>query len=476
MNSKKEYIVNTITLLIGKFSTQFVSFLLIPLYTRFLIASDYGFIDLIQTYITLFVPIFTLKLDSATFRFLIDCRKDDKEKERNEIVTNVLAIIFFLTIIVLVGMFLLRRIIKINYYGVVCCNIFVLMISNILLQFLRGLGKNKHYSISTVLMSLATLVSNFVLIIVFKFNASSILISSTIANVIGIIYISIILRLHQFIDVKLINKKKIKDLLFYSLPMIPNQLSWWIVNISDRTIITHFINTAANAVYTVSCKFSNIVNTVFAIFSTSWQETASLHINDKNREEFLSDMMNSIFILFASFSIIMMVMIPFVFDLMVGESYRVGFNYIPILLLGNIFNILVSLLGGVYIALKMVKQVANTTIISAILNILINLLLIKKFGLYAASVSTLIAYLIMAIYRYIDIKKYLKIKLNFKKILLFFIAFFISSALYFANNLYANILNLLFVIAFCIILNKSFLITAFYKVKNKFLKRERRRN
>lgn len=476
MNSKKEYIVNTITLLIGKFSTQFVSFLLIPLYTRFLIASDYGFIDLIQTYITLFVPIFTLKLDSATFRFLIDCRKDGKEKERDEIVTNVLAIIFFLTILVLFGMFLLRRIIKINYYGVVCCNIFVLMISNILLQFLRGLGKNKHYSISTILMSLATLISNFVLIIVFKFNASSILISSTIANVIGIIYISIVLRLHQFIDVKLINKKKIKDLLFYSLPMIPNQLSWWIVNISDRTIITHFINTAANAVYTVSCKFSNIVNTVFAIFSTSWQETASLHINDKNSEEFLSDMMNSIFILFASFSIIMMVMIPFVFDLMVGESYRVGFNYIPILLLGNIFNILVSLLGGIYIALKMVKQVANTTIISAILNILINLLLIKKFGLYAASVSTLIAYLIMAIYRYIDIKKYLKIKLNFKKILVFFIAFFISSVLYFVNNLYANILNLLFVTTFCIILNKSFLITVFYKVKNKLLKRERRRN
>ena len=476
MNSKKEYIVNTITLLIGKFSTQFVSFLLIPLYTRFLIASDYGFIDLIQTYITLFVPIFTLKLDSATFRFLIDCRKDSKEKERNEIVTNVLAIIFFLAIIVLVGMFLLRRIIKINYYGVVCCNIFVLMISNVLLQFLRGLGKNKHYSISTILMSLATLISNFALIIVFKFNASSILISSTIANIIGIIYISIVLRLHQFIDVKLINKKKIKDLLFYSLPMIPNQLSWWIVNISDRTIITHFINTAANAVYTVSCKFSNIVNTVFAIFSTSWQETASLHINDKNSEEFLSDMMNSIFILFASFSIIMMAMIPFVFDMMVGESYRVGFSYIPILLLGNIFNILVSLLGGIYIALKMVKQVANTTIISAILNILINLLLIKKFGLYAASVSTLIAYLIMAIYRYTDIKKYLKIKLNFKKILVFFIAFFISSFLYFVNNLYANILNLLFVTTFCIILNKSFLITVFYKVKNKFLKRERRRN
>ena len=474
MNSKKEYIVNTITLLIGKFSTQFVSFLLIPLYTRLLIASDYGFIDLVQTYITLFVPIFTLKLDSATFRFLIDCRKEDKKKERNEVITNVLTIIFFLSIIIFIGMLLLQNIIKIKYYVVVCCNIFILMISNILLQFLRGLGKNKHYSISTILMSLTTLISNFVLIIIFKFNASSILISSTIANILGILYISIVLKLHSFIDIKLINKKKIKDLLFYSLPMIPNQLSWWIVNISDRTIITHFINTAANAVYTVSCKFSNIVNTVFAIFSTSWQETASLHINDKNSEEFLSDMMNSIFILFASFSIIMMVMIPFVFDL--GESYRVGFNYIPILLLGNIFNILVSLLGGIYIALKMVKQVANTTIISAILNILINLLLIKKFGLYAASVSTLIAYLIMAIYRYIDIKKYLKIKLNFKKILVFFIAFFISSVLYFVNNLYANILNLLFVTTFCIILNKSFLITVFYKVKNKLLKRERRRN
>ena len=470
MNSKKEYIVNTITLLIGKFSTQFVSFLLIPLYTRLLIASDYGFIDLVQTYITLFVPIFTLKLDSATFRFLIDCRKEDKKKERNEVITNVLTIIFFLSIIIFIGMLLLQNIIKIKYYVVVCCNIFILMISNILLQFLRGLGKNKHYSISTILMSLTTLISNFVLIIIFKFNASSILISSTIANILGILYISIVLKLHSFIDIKLINKKKIKDLLFYSLPMIPNQLSWWVVNISDRTIITHFINTAANAVYTVSCKFSNIVNTIFAIFSASWQETASLHIKDKNSEEFLSDMMNSIFILFASLSIIMMAMIPFVFDIMVGKNYRSGFNYIPILLLGNIFNVLVSLIGGVYIALKMVKQVANTTIISAILNILINLLLIKRFGLYAASISTLIAYLIMAIYRYIDIKKYLKIKLKFKKILIFFISLFISSILYFINNLYINIINFLLVIAFCIVLNKSFLITIFDKAKKKFFK------
>ena len=81
MSSEKEYVKNTVILLIGKFCTQFISLLLVPLYTHYLIAKDYGTIDLLQTYITLFVPILTLKLDSAIFRFLVDRRNVDKDKK-----------------------------------------------------------------------------------------------------------------------------------------------------------------------------------------------------------------------------------------------------------------------------------------------------------------------------------------------------------------------------------------------------------
>ena len=80
VNKSKEYIKNTFILFIGKFATQFTSFLLIPLFTRYLLKDDYGWTDLLQSYIFLLVPILTLRLDSAIFRFLIDNRKDEKAR------------------------------------------------------------------------------------------------------------------------------------------------------------------------------------------------------------------------------------------------------------------------------------------------------------------------------------------------------------------------------------------------------------
>ena len=72
MNKNKELIKNTIIIFVGKFCTQFISFILVPIYTNYLITSDYGYIDLIQTYITLLVPILLLRFDSGIFRFLIE--------------------------------------------------------------------------------------------------------------------------------------------------------------------------------------------------------------------------------------------------------------------------------------------------------------------------------------------------------------------------------------------------------------------
>ena len=88
MNRNNEFIKNTIILLLGKFTTQFMSLLLLPIYTHYLLTEEYGAVDLLQTYITLFVPILTLKVDSASFRFLIDNRY--KEKEKNIIINNIL--------------------------------------------------------------------------------------------------------------------------------------------------------------------------------------------------------------------------------------------------------------------------------------------------------------------------------------------------------------------------------------------------
>lgn len=468
MSRGKEFAKNTLILFIGKFSTQFVSLLLLPLFTHYLLADDYGFVDLLQTYITLFVPILTLRMDSVVFRFLIDKREDEKGK--TVIISNVLFVLLCGIIFAISAYVLILLFIKFKYLYYVLFNIVIMMISNVLLQVLRGLGKNKEYSTCSIITGLSNLVINIVMIIFLNYGAESILISSSIANLFVITYITIKARLIKYFDLNEINKEEVKKFLAYSLPMIPNSLSWWVVNVSDRTIISFYLGVAFNGIYTVSCKFSNILNSVFSIFNMSWQESAALHINDDDKEVFFSDMINKLFISFSSVSLLILSVLPLLYDLLIGNEYIDSYFYIPILLYSNSWNIMISLIGGIYIALKKTKEVAGTTIMSAILNIIINILLIKPIGLYAACVSTLCSYLIMSIYRIIDCRKYINIKLNYSSIILFTFIFVLSSVIYYINNVYLNVLNLVFVIVYSVLVNKDILLSILNSVKKKVLR------
>ena len=321
------------------------------------------------------------------------------------------------------------------------------MLSNVLLQLVRGLGDNKKYSIACALTGVFTLFLNCLLIIFMNLGASSILIASTIANLICTIYLIKSCNILKLISFDKINRTAINEYLKYSLPMIPNSLSWWIVNVSDRSIITFFIGVSANGIYSVSSKFSNILNSIFSIFNLSWQEAVSVNINSDDCNQFFSKIINEILNLFMILSTVIIAVLPLCYSIIIGKNYQKAYIYIPILLVANIFNILINLLGGVYIAQKNTKKLAVTTAVSAITNILINILFVRKYGLFAASFSTLIAYFATLVWRYFDIKKIIKITLDRKRISFNFLLLTMSIVLYYIDNI---IIAFIWVIICCV--------------------------
>lgn len=465
MSRNKEFVKNTMILFIGKFATQFSSFLLLPLFTHYLLTDDYGWVDLLQSYIMLFVPILTLRIDSSLFRFLIDKRNDEYEKKK--IISSGMFLTVIISVLIFIICLILQPIIKIKYLFLSIINIVILMLSSVLLQVIRGLGENTVYSISSTIAGGINLVINIFLIICLGFQGDSILIASSIANISVIVYIMKATKIFKYFEYKEITKKQIKELLKYSLPMIPNSLSWWIVNVSDRTIISIFLGSTFNGIYTVACKFSNLLNSIFSIFNISWQETASLHIEDEDRNIFFSSIINKIFYLFASISLILNALIPILYDWIIGESYLNAYNYIPILLYANLWNIMISLLGGIYIALKKTREIAITTSISAIINLLINLVFVRFIGLYAATISTLIAYFSISVYRYIDSKKYIDINISLLKILFYTLIFAVSYFIYYLNNIYLNFVNLVIAMFYFGVINKEIIKSFFVIIQKK---------
>ncbi len=105
-------------------------------------------------------------------------------------------------------------------------------------------------------------------------------------------------------------------------------------------------------------------------------------------------------------------LMPYIFPVMVHSNYAEAYPQIIILMYAMLLRVVVGLYSCVYIAMKDSKKVATTSGISALINITIDLLLINKIGLYAASLSTLIAFGAMAVVRYFDINKILKMKIR----------------------------------------------------------------
>ena len=431
---KKELIKNTIILFIGKTSTQFISFFLLPLYTSYLSTKEYGIVDLIQTYVTLFVPIISIQSGMSVFRFLVDSRGRDKDNKSN--ITNNFYIIFIALLIFSVIYSIVCLFVNFPYKLLIYFSVIVCTLSDDLLQVCRGMGKTIDYSIACIVTGLVTIVSNIVLICGFGYRETG--------------------------------TKLIKKMLSYSLPLVPNSISWWIVNVSDRTIVSWVIGTAANGIYAISNKFPTIMNALLGIFNLSWSESSALHINDKDREEFFSEIINSMIKLFGCVGLLLITLMPFVFPIFVNSKFNEALKYIPILVVAYVFNVVIVLYTGIYIGLKKTKEVAYVTIIGAIINIVVNICFIKQIGLFAAAISTAVAYFTMMMSRYFDLKKYMKITFNKKSILSLVFVFVIAFVAYYYNNLYINIVVAILSIIYAVVLNRKFAAETLKTIFKKF--------
>lgn len=465
MNKKKQLAKNTIIIFFGRVCTQLISFFLLPLYTSYLATKEYGTVDLIQTYVTLLVPIITLELEMSIFRFLIDSRKS--VKETNKLISNNFFILGISLSIFSILYIIVSSFVTIPYRWLILVDIIVCVLSGNFLQVARGFGKTLDYAISCILTGLTTVISNIILICFVHMQAEGMIISMALANFICSLYLFIRLKLYSKINFKIVDSKQIKEMYKYSLPLIPNGISWWIVNVSDRSIISIVLGASANGLYAISNKFPTIISSLTGVFNLSWSESAALHINSSDRDEFFSDITNTILRLFMALGVGMLACMPFVFPILIDVKYNDAYNYIPFLVLGTVFNVAICLYSQVYLAKKLSKQVASTAIVGAIINILINVIFIKQIGLYAAAISTMISYFVMMVYRHFDLKKYVNIKIEKKLIIESIIIYTFTLLIYYQKSIILHVICLLIVCIYAFITNKDFLKSSYLTVVKK---------
>lgn len=464
MRDKSMLIKNTAIIAIGKCSTQVVSFLLLPMYTKILSESEYGTFDFISTIALFLIPFITLLMEEAMFRFLIDADTDEKKKL---IITQSTIYIMLTTLVFSIAAFIVLNLIQYELTSYMIMYIVVSILNSLAQTLLRGLSRIKEYSIFGFLTSFLNLVLNILLVLVFRSGVKGLLIAYIISNLVSAIIIFIRTNLKQYISVKYLNVDIMKSMIKYSYPLVPNSISWVIINLSDRLIITTFLGTAANGIYAVSNKFPNLINTIYGFFYTAWKEEAARAIQDTNCNEYYSSIYNQLKRFLFAISVGLISVLPFMFSIFINEKFKDAYIYIPFLVISIFFSNISGFYGGIFSAKKDTKIMGTTTIVSAVVNIVLNFMLIKFIGIHAAVLSTFVSSFLVCAYRKYKLNKYVEFEPDKIYGIISTIIFAVVVVCYYSQSIVFYSLGFILAASYSCVTNLDMLKTIIMKVRGK---------
>lgn len=457
---------NTVILTVGRICTQCISFFLLPLYTAILDPSDYGIVDLVSTYVALIMPICNWQMDMGLFRYMLDVRNDPNQQKR--MVSSVTNLNHFQTAVFLGLYFVIQFFVHSEYKIFLAIEVCLNIYNMTMMQTSRGLGRNDIYSVASFISASSLVGLNVLFIAVLRMGALGLFYGSILSKMLTNLYLYIALRYWKYYSVRIFDRRLLKEIIRYSLPLIPNQLAWWVVGASDRVVVSHVLGVAQNGIFTVASKFSTMYITFYNIFNLAWTESCAIHINDDDGENYLSDVISTMFSLFSAICIGIIACMPFLFPLLINESYQAAYPQIPILMYAVLCQSVVGLVSVVYTAKKMSSVLAKTSFWIALINLSADLLLIRFVGLYAASFSTLVAYGAMVIYRCYDVQKYVHITIPKIKLVKAFALAVAVGVAYYSRNWLLQAVALAAAIVYSLVENKVFLLGILQGIIEKF--------
>ena len=453
MNRSEQLAKNTVILSIGVFLPKLASFITLPILTGYLTKVEYGTYDLVIVLVSLLLPSVTLQIKAAAFRYLIDVRGD--ENKQREIVTNIYAFTIPISIVTLCLLFFVLGGIDLRIKAWVCVYYLVDILVGTARQIARGLSHNLEYAISALVSAVGKMLFAIIFVRVLGYGLYGAIIALSAASLFSFIYLIIRIHLGSLVQYTLINKQTIKTLLLYSWPLVPNELSQWVMRVSDRFVVTAFLGVSANAVYAVANKIPSIITLAQSALTLSWQENASIASRDADADRYYSSMFHVMLKIQAGFLCFVLGATPILFSVLIRGDYQKAYNQMPILALSIFYASMATYLGGIYVAYKASKSVGITTTVAALVNLIVDIGLINAIGIYAASISTLVSYLLLCAYRMKDVHKLVTLKYNKNEIAVSHLLMIVVFVVYYLDGFLWKSVNLVLGSVVFFLLNKN---------------------
>jgi O-antigen/teichoic acid export membrane protein len=388
---------NTLYYTIGEIVPRILSFILLPIFTLYLTAEEYG-INSYLTSVMSFVLVFSsLSLNTFLLRNYYYLKSETQRKE----LTGTLFLFLFFFNIVLVVLQLLGLPFLISYFSIsiafypyfflIILIYFFESLSIVPLVIYRVKGDAKSFLILNLSKTLLQVFFVYIYVVILKEGLVGSLQARLLINVPFFVVYFYIIHKNGFFK---INTKYLKQGLKFSLPLLPGTLSFLLISLSDRIIMERYISLDDIGVFSVAATLCLLLNVIVQALYKSFEPIV---FKDFYKDTF----QNTNVKLFRTY-LLALFLGAFCIAIFSKEFFLIatsgvfikGYKIVPYLIIAVLISGINTYYSMLLVADKKNKLQSLTFTLNAIINVALNFLFIPYFGFYGAIVASVISFLI----------------------------------------------------------------------------------
>ncbi|PPA69498.1 lipopolysaccharide biosynthesis protein [Jeotgalibacillus proteolyticus] len=451
----KSIVKKTFIYFIGNFASKIIMAIMIPFYAYFVTVEELGVFDYSQTLMNIIAPIIFLALWEAVLRFLII--EDDQEKKNNIIFTSlavVIVIILFLITFAAVVFFLSDNYIML-YTSIMIC---VYGAAQVWQYYARALAENKVY----IQASVAGTIINFLLLIItvflFDMGIDGLFWSYIIGQISIVIIIEKKIQIKKTLTGNTFEWDILKSMLVFSLPLVLNLASAWLIAGSGRIIIMQTLGAYESGLFSFAMKFGTIVSMFGTVISMALIEEAIIKSKQERIDEYFSNIIEVVFKLFLSICILAIPFIAIFYHFLPNKGYSESYSLVPLFLIYAIIMTMSTNVGAIFQARNSTKMLFYTTVAAALVTIILSLYLINILDVFGVMIAQVTGALTLLISRWFFANKLINLKVKWRDIIILILLYLLVIIVFKDNLNPLSIIISLFLVIAVLMLNKEMIV------------------
>lgn len=376
---------------LGNYGMRLIGFLLIPVYTRYLTTTDYGVLALVSIFTQAMWVFVSLGQSPSLFRFYYE---GDTPEDRQRVVAAALWIVLLFSVpIALIPLLAPRAVAGLALgdpalwllivlgTGTVVCKTLLRMP----FQMMRAEDESRRYAQWSIVRNGVTTLLAVILVVAFAMGVTGVVLGQFLGELIlcGCLLGMSLPALRAGLD-----WTRVKDQLRYGLPMVPAGVAALTVDMIDRWFLEYYATTSEVGIYSLGYRFGEIIAFLVAAFQLSWPQFIFRNQREPNAPQIYAHMANYYFAVLLFVWLCLAVFSHEVLRVMATAAFHPAAAVVPIVALGMVFDGSIQM---VKIGILVSKSLTLRTVAvfgAAVINVLLNFLLVPRFGMMGAAWAT----------------------------------------------------------------------------------------